>query len=62
MSVPSVPHEAWPYVITSPEDWRGVDIAQIRRQIRMTPAERLRHMTHVANQMRRIQQAARHER
>lgn len=44
------------------EDWRGVDISQIRRQIQMTPAERLRHMTHVANQLRRIQRAAHRER
>jgi hypothetical protein len=41
------------------EDWRGVDIAQIRRQLAMTPAERLRSMTHVANVMMQIRRAAR---
>ncbi len=43
----------------TPEDWRGVDIAQIRRQLAMTPAERLRHMTHVANVMIQIRRVAR---
>ena len=41
------------------EDWRGVDVAQIRRQLRMTPAERLDYMTQVANRMRKMQAAAR---
>ena len=45
--------------VDATEDWRGVDIAQIRRQLAMTPAERLRSMTHVANVMMQIRRAAR---
>ena len=58
VDIPSIPDQAQPNPAASSEDWRGVDIAQIRRQIQMTPAERLRHMTQVTNQMRRIQRAA----
>ena len=58
VDIPSIPDQARPNPAASSEDWRGVDIAQIRRQIQMTPAERLRHMTQVTNQMRRIQRAA----
>lgn len=58
----SVPNPTSPIPVGGLEDWRGVDISQIRRQIRLTPAERLRHMTHVANQLRRIQRAAHRER
>lgn len=31
------------------EDWRGVDIGQIRRQLKMTTQERVRDMVHAAN-------------
>lgn len=33
------------------EDERGVDVAQIRAQLRLTPAERVRRMTEIANQL-----------
>jgi hypothetical protein len=45
--------------VNTTEDWRGVDVTQIRRQLSMTPAERLRHMTHVANVMMQMRRAAR---
>ena len=35
--------------VNSLEDWRGVDIGQIRRQLRMTTKERVRDMVHAAN-------------
>lgn len=37
------------------EDSRGVDIAQIRRQLRMTVPERVRSMVDAANTMLEIQ-------
>lgn len=40
------------------EDERGVDISQIRRQLRMSVPERVRHMVHVANVMMDIQRTA----
>jgi hypothetical protein len=40
------------------EDWRGVDISQIRRQLRMTVPERVASMVHTANVMIAIQQTA----
>ncbi len=41
------------------EDHRGVDIGQIRRQLRMSVPERVRSMVHTANVMLSIQEAAR---
>jgi len=40
------------------EDSRGVDISQIRRQLRMTVPERVRSMVEAANTMLAIQQRA----
>jgi hypothetical protein len=40
------------------EDWRGVDVGQIRSQLRMSVAERVRHMVHVANVMIEIREYA----
>lgn len=37
------------------EDQRGVDISQIRRQLRMPVPERVREMVHAANVMLDIQ-------
>ena len=36
------------------EDWRGVDISQIRRQLQMSVEERVRHMVEVANKFMEI--------
>jgi hypothetical protein len=40
------------------EDERGVDISQIRRQLRMSVPERVREMVHAANVMLDIQRTA----
>ena len=40
------------------EDERGVDISQIRRQLRMSIPERVREMVHAANVMMEIQRTA----
>ena len=40
------------------EDSRGVDVSQIRRQLRMTVPERVRSMVEVANTMLAIQKRA----
>ena len=40
------------------EDWRGVDVGQIRRQLRMTTKERVRDMVHVANVIMLMQKNA----
>ncbi|MSW77849.1 MAG: hypothetical protein F2681_00165 [Actinobacteria bacterium] len=40
------------------EDSRGVDISQIRRQLRMTVPERVRSMVEAANTMLAIQERA----
>jgi len=40
------------------EDHRGVDISQIRRQLRLSVQERVRDMVHVANVMIDIQKTA----
>jgi hypothetical protein len=40
------------------EDSRGVDISQIRRQLRMTVPERVRSMVEAANTMLAIQDHA----
>lgn len=31
------------------EDWRGVDVSQIRAQLRLSVEDRVRHMVEVAN-------------
>lgn len=31
------------------EDWRGVDVTQIRSQLRLSVEDRVRHMVEVAN-------------
>ena len=41
------------------EDERGVDIDQIRRQLKLTVAERVREMVHAANVMMTMQENAR---
>ena len=41
------------------EDERGVDIGQIRGQLKLTVAERVREMVHAANVMMRMQENAR---
>ena len=41
------------------EDWRGVDVGQIRRQLRMTTKDRVRDMVHVANVIMKMQVNAR---
>jgi hypothetical protein len=43
---------------TSLEDWRGVDVGQIRRQLRMTTSERVRDMVHTANVLMSIREHA----
>jgi hypothetical protein len=40
------------------EDWRGVDVGQIRRQLRMTTIERVRDMVHAANVLMSIREHA----
>jgi hypothetical protein len=40
------------------EDARGVDVGQIRRQLRMSVPERVASMVHVANVMMSIQNMA----
>jgi hypothetical protein len=41
------------------EDERGVDISQIRRQLRMSVEERVRHMVEVTNTLMEIRASAR---
>ena len=41
------------------EDDRGVDISQIRRQLRMSVEDRVRHMVAVANTLMEIRASAR---
>jgi hypothetical protein len=41
------------------EDERGVDVGQIRRQLNLTVAERVREMVHAANVVMTIQESAR---
>ena len=41
------------------EDHRGVDISQIRRQLRMSVEERVQHMVEVANKFMEIRSNAR---
>jgi len=51
-------------MVTPPviEDERGVDVAQIKALLRLTPAERVAHMVEVANTMRAIADHARQSR
>jgi len=46
--------KAWPI-----EDWRGVDVAQIREQLRLPVKERVRVMVDAANRMIEMQDHAR---
>jgi hypothetical protein len=41
------------------EDWRGIDITQIRAQLRLTVEDRVRHMVEVANVFMGVRQQAR---
>lgn len=45
--------------VSPSEDWCGVDTAQIHPHLGVTPAERLRHLTHIASVMMPLQRAAR---
>jgi hypothetical protein len=48
---------------TSPlEDWRGVDVGQIRKQLRLPVKERVRTMVDAANVLIAMQQHAREAR
>jgi hypothetical protein len=44
---------------TSLEDWRGVDVGQIREQLRLPVKERVRVMVEAANRMIAVQEHAR---
>jgi hypothetical protein len=44
---------------SSLEDWRGVDVSQIRRQLRLPVKDRVRVMVETANVMIAIQEHAR---
>lgn len=41
------------------EDWRGVDIGQIRNQLKLSVKDRVREMVHAANEMMSIVEHAR---
>lgn len=41
------------------EDWRGVDVSQINRQLRMTIENRVSHMVDVANKLMDIRRTVR---
>jgi hypothetical protein len=44
---------------TSPlEDWRGIDVGQIRRQLQLSVSERVQVMVDAANDMIRMQECA----
>ncbi len=46
--------------ITDPlEDWRGVDLSQINRQLLMTIEDRVNHMVDVANKLIAIRRTVR---
>lgn len=52
---------AYPYAVTtleSLEDERGVDVAQIRALLKLSPAERLAHMVEVVNTLQAIRDHA----
>ncbi|MEN9801966.1 MAG: hypothetical protein RLZ37_1091 [Actinomycetota bacterium] len=40
------------------EDWRGVDVGQIRNQLRKTVAERVAEMVHFCNLVLEVQRTA----
>lgn len=42
-----------------PEDWRGVDVGQIRAQLRLPVTERVRVMVEAANLLMAVQERAR---
>lgn len=42
-----------------PEDWRGVDVGQIRAQLRLPVTERVRVMVEAANLLMAVQEHAR---
>jgi hypothetical protein len=44
------------------EDWRGVDVGQIRAQLRLPVAERVRVMVEAANLLMAVQERARRAR
>lgn len=44
---------------SSLEDWRGVDVGQIRAQLRLPVQERVRVMVEAANVLLRVQEHAR---
>jgi hypothetical protein len=44
------------------EDWRGVDVGQIREQLRLPVKERVRAMVDAANVLIGVQDNARHAR
>ena len=41
------------------EDFRGVDVSQIRRQLRLSVEERVRHMVEVTNTLMEIRATVR---
>lgn len=41
------------------EDWRGVDVTQIRSQLRLSVEDRVRHMVEVANVFMEIRKRVR---
>lgn len=41
------------------EDWRGVDVSQIRALLRLSVEERVKHMVDVANVFMSVRQQAR---
>ena len=45
--------------VPNTEDWRGVDVSQIRRLLRMTVEERVRHMVEVTNTLMEIRASVR---
>jgi hypothetical protein len=47
---------------SSLEDWRGVDVGQIREQLRLPVKDRVRVMVEVANVLLRVQEHVRQAR
>ncbi|MEY2975113.1 MAG: hypothetical protein RIR49_1533 [Actinomycetota bacterium] len=41
------------------EDWRGVDVGQIRHQLRLSVEERVQHMVDIANRLMEIRRTVR---
>ncbi len=44
---------------SSLEDWRGVDVSQIRRQLSMSVEDRVRHMVDVTNKLMEVRATVR---